>query len=185
MTLKFGPALALALAAFAAGSATQARADVWWTLKDVTLGDGTSVSGSFLAQTYYATGASVATQDGTAADGSTAIAGYTYVFGTIDGPNAVTFRDTTGTGTPNFYSHFLALAFVDPLGVAEAHNPIAWASSVECVRFSCSSTANVRSVASGYAAAPELPTWAMMIVGLGLLGFAGTRRVRSRLPVAG
>ena len=74
------------------------------------------------------------------------------------------------------------LTFQNPLTTeAMADNPIL--SGYECAGWTCTGASNIRTVETGYAAAPEAPTWAMMIVGAGLLAgqfkFVGARQAGS------
>ncbi|RBP13889.1 hypothetical protein DFR50_111151 [Roseiarcus fermentans] len=168
----------IALAAFAFGAASQARADVWWTLENVTFDDGGTATGSFMINVDdYSGGGQAATTAGAT------LGGYTYDYVTTNNPTDDTmYFQLAG---PYEYARGMALTFAHPLTTAIDENDIIGASSWECAGYSCPGSGTIRYVTGGYAVAPEAPTWAMMILGAGLLGFGGqVLRGRARLRAA-
>lgn len=176
---------ALALAACVAGLSSQANADVWWQLKDVTFDDGGTLSGVIDVNVYgFLSYWSLTTTAGTHTNTTGGpLAGDTYtpsINSSINSGTSITFYSSTLPA----YDGWLTLNFQDSLTTAESNNPIVGL-SFECVGFTCPNGTETRYVTAGYAAVPEAPTWAMMIVGAGLLGLGGTfMRGRARLRAA-
>ncbi|RBP13887.1 hypothetical protein DFR50_111149 [Roseiarcus fermentans] len=179
---------ACALAALAAGLSTQAEADVWWQLDNVVFDDGGTVSsGQFAINIYgYILNWPASSVSVTTTAGSTITSGVTYVGGGVNYPT----DDTVSFSNPaNPYGRVFELQFQYALTTATADDPIigGW----ECVSAADNCPGNPTSIryvnlsSSPYAAAPEAPTWAMMILGAGLLGLGGTAmRGRLRLLAA-
>ncbi len=168
-----------AVLAIAASLSSQAQADVAWSLANVTFNDGGTIeSGTFTVDTYeYLLNG--ATDVETTAGSS--LGGFTYTYGNINNEG--------GTGLPDNVVTFyftgavdatLVLQFQNALTTPQPSDPIVpGGSSYEI------SGGVTRDVTGGYAVAPEAPTWAMMILGAGLL--AGGRtflRGRARLRPA-
>jgi hypothetical protein len=188
--------LASAVAGAATVASSQAKADVVWTLHNVVFDDGGKVAdGTFTVNNYgylVDSAISVTTTAGTTDNGTGGpLAGDLYNadmaagninnFGAPGQPNEVTFFSSTLPA----YDGTLNLEFQYALTQWRAVNPIIGGSSGpswECsVGFDCPNvvadvTTAIRYVGTdGYAAAtaaPELPVWAMLMVGVGLMASA-------------
>ncbi len=190
------------LAAAAALSVPEAKADVVWTLHNVAFDDGGAIAnGTFTINVYgYLTESSISvmTTAGAMPNGTGGpLSGDTYNADTVAGE----INNVSGTGLPDdtvtFFSSTLGyqgvlnLQFSDILTTPVAMNPILGGSggpSWECgIGWGCPpySGTPIRYVtAGGYASAgavPELPVWAMLIVGMGLVACGTSRRQPARL----
>ena len=179
MTLAPAKSLTLRLAGAATAAAclaalpSVASADVTW-LVNGTFDDGTTVSGTFDINVYgYLESADLTTQT------KGGFAGFEYTLADsyiATGDKYVDFQPG--------YTSDLRITFTDSLGVGEAHNTIVggeFGPSYECQgSFSCyvPSGGSTRYL-SGFAssgAVPEPASWALMITGFGLVGWALRRR---------
>ena len=196
----FGAGFALAgtLVAAQAWSPSAARADVIWDLQNVFFDDGGYVANGTFALNQYGyltqSSISVTTTDGTKSNGTGGpLASDTYNANLVAGD----INNVGGTGLPDdtvtFYSSTLGygrsleLQFQYALTTARADNPIlAGVVSWECSGFACPNVgyniSPIRYVVDGgygIGTVPELPVWAMMIVGMGLLALGTSwRRLR-------
>jgi hypothetical protein len=190
--IRLGTCLAVALAISAAALTSPARADVTWTLHDVSFDDGgTVLNGAFTINVYgYLTDSTISVTTSAGTHDNTSgyqLLGELYnadlVAGEINNIGGTGLPDDTVTlfSSTNGYQGVLTLQFQDVLTTAVANNPIVGGvggPSWECgVGWSCPPYEGtpIRYVTSGYASSaapvPEAPTWAMMIVGVGLLAY--------------
>ena len=162
---------AFALAAGAAAIPTIASADTTWLIEDATFDDGGTLTGTFTLNQYgYLETASLTTSAGGVLGGQSYDA-------TSNASNGATYLDFN----PG-YTTDLHIVFADSLTTGESHNDIV-AGSYECEgSYSCyvPEGGTVRYLIGGYATyVPEPATWAMMVLGLGLIG-GGIRLTRDK-----
>jgi hypothetical protein len=154
-----------------------AGADTTWLIQDATFSDGGTLTGTFSIDQYgYLDAASLTTGAGTV------LGGQTY------GMNSQASNDSFYIDFNPGYTTDLHIVFADPLTARESHDSIVLGgSSFECVgSFSCSTgqAGTVRYLTGGFATyVPEAATWAMMVLGAGLVG-AGIRLTRDKRGVS-
>jgi hypothetical protein len=172
ITLLISAAIALSAAP------STAKADIAWTVNGA-FNDGSTVTGYFDIDVYgYLDGYNLQTTTGD-------LPGFDYTPADSYYSNGTFFIDAQPQ-----YQNDLHLEFADSLSVPTADNPIIGGStdaSWECQgSFSCYLPADgaTRFIAEGFAsAAPEAPTWMMMLIGFGGIG-AAMRRARWKQVVA-
>lgn len=180
-------------------AATEAKADVVWTLHNMAFDDGGAIAnGTFTINVDgYLTQSSISvtTTPGTMPNGTGGpLAGDTYnadlVAGEINNVGGSGMPDDTVTffSSTLGYQGTLNLQFADILTTPVAVNPLVLGQSWECaIGYDCPNVGYpgtpIRYVNEGYAsgAAPEPPVWAMLIVGAGLMLAFGKSRGAERL----
>ena len=166
-------------AALLMGSVAQA-AIIQWNLSGATFSDGGSLSGTF--STNSTNGALVSfdilTTGGSQQSGFHYNSSTSKILGNnIYGPNSFAIANVNPSLQP-----LLQLAFANTLSQASSNNNLVvhfarFGGTLECTSNSC---ANLRTITGGMAqAVPEPETYAMMLGGLGLLGFMARRRKKA------
>ena len=174
----------MVLGASAASAAT-------WILSNAVFDDGTTLTGQFTVDKYgFVTSYNLVTKT----DTPKGFVGFTYASGPTEavGPNGalpsgdqVQFYAPSAPGltptSPDYYTqpetNLLQLTFGNTLLVSNPHNAITVTQSWECESsYVCPSGEGVtRYLSTGFASAvPEPATWAMLLLGAGLIG-AGLR----------
>jgi len=167
--------VALATAALLSFSPTPAKADIVYTLTNIPLSDGGLLNGTFAINQYGYIDNSVT--DVTTTAGSILGAGsYTGIYNTlINNPSdtVVTFEGDTDP-----YGLSLVLTFKYNLATVGGIDPIIGGiggpSYEDCAGYGGCGSSGIRYV--GVSAVPETSTWAMMLIGFGLIGLQLRRR---------
>lgn len=177
MNSKLLPALALAagVGAFSPAGA----AVIYWNLENVSFDDGGTASGT-IKTTPYAYGVASSTAGAFSNGTGGPLAADSYNSTLFNWSQNFATHTVTMYSAVHGYVDQLTLKFKYDLATAIADNPIV--SGYECHGWDCPNTTAIRSVVSGYAAAPEAPTWAMMMLGGGLLAYGSMlgKRVRRK-----
>jgi hypothetical protein len=190
----------VALAASTLVAASAADAATW--MVNGTFADGTTVTGKFTVDVYgYLKGADLSTQNGTSDTGGNPLSAANYDLNNNASNGAPPSPYYIDLLPPDDQSE-LYIIFQDPLTTPIADNPII--GGYECQEsFSCNAsylppdytqevvhqppTDNTRffaDFAGSASAVPEAATWAMMLLGTGLLGMGLRLRRRAELLAA-
>lgn len=169
--------LALFAAAALMGSGSSARADIVWTLQNVTFDDGASLTGSFTVNAY----GGLAAWNLTTTNGPS-VTGYHYTQ-TINAQSAfpITNYVVFNHGPPQSYNGYLDLIFQNSL-TSPGINPLVAGVAYECGGYGSTSgdctSRSIRFVGEGAFASsvPEPSTWALMMLGFAGVGWLAYRR---------
>lgn len=166
-------------------SSVAQAAVIQWNLNGVTLNDGGTIAGTFSTDSDSGNLVSfdITTTLGTQQNGFHYTNASSRILGNnIYGPNSFAVANVNPSLQP-----LLQLSFANSLNQTNASNSLVghfnrFGGTLECTANTCT---NLRTITAGYAQSvtpvPEAETYAMMLAGLGLLGFMARRKKNVRI----